>query len=59
MCKTGICLGTSQLVYRRQKVGRSPSPARGVRGMLPWKIFEKSDAIICIFVYFEGHKIAT
>ena len=55
----GIFLGTSQLAYRRQKLGRSPSPARGVRGHAPPENFEKSDAIICIFVYFEGHKIAT
>ena len=51
----GIFLGTSQLAYGRQKLGRSPSPARGSGGMLPREIFEKSDAIICIFVYFEGH----
>ena len=55
----GIFLGTSQLAYRRQKLGRSPSPARGVRGHAPREFFEKSDAIICIFVYFKGHKIAT
>ena len=55
----GIFPGTSQLAYRRQKLGRSPSPARGSGGMLPREIFEKSDAIICIFVFFEGHKIAT
>ena len=30
----------------------------GSGGMLPREIFEKSDAIICIFVHFEGHKIA-
>ena len=54
-----IFLGTSQLAYRRKKLGRSPSPARGSGGMLPRKIFEKPDAIICIFVYFEGHRIAT
>ena len=56
-----VFLGTSQLAYRRQKLGRSLSPARGgggSGGMLPREIFEKSDAIICIFVYFEGHKIA-
>ena len=58
---TGIFLGTSQLAYscRRQKLGRSPSAARGVGGHAPPGNFEKSDAIICIFVYFEGHKIAT
>ena len=55
----GIFLGTSQLAYRWQKLGQSPSPARKSGGMLPREIFEKSDAIICIFVYFEGHKIAT
>ena len=32
---SGIFLGTSQLAYRRQKLGRSPSPARGVRGHAP------------------------
>ena len=43
------------------KARRSPSPTGGgggVRGVLPRKNFETSDAIICIFVYFEGHKIA-
>ena len=55
----GIFLGGSQLAYKRQKLGRSPSPARGVREHAPRKIFEKSDAIICIFVYFERPKIAT
>ena len=48
----GIFLGTSQLAYRWQKLGPSPSPARESGGMLPREIFEKSDAIICIFVYF-------
>ena len=32
---TGIFLGTSQLAYRRQKLGRSPSPARWVREHAP------------------------
>ena len=56
----GIFLGTSQLAYRLEKLGRSPSPARGggVRGHAPPGNFWKSDAIICIFVVFEGHKIA-
>ena len=31
----GIFLGTSQLAYRRQKLGRSPSPAKGVRVHAP------------------------
>ena len=31
----GIFLGTIQLAYRREKLGRSPSPARGVRGHAP------------------------
>ena len=26
--------------------------------MLPRELFEESDAIMCIFVHFEGHKIA-
>ena len=57
----GIFLGTSQLAYRRQSWGeaRAPLGGGGVRGHAPPENFEKSDAIICIFVYFEGHKIAT
>ena len=39
---SGIFLGTSQLAYRRQKLGRSPSPARGGPGACSpgkfWKI---------------------
>ena len=31
----GIFLGTIQLAYRLQKLGRSPSPATGVRGHAP------------------------
>ena len=50
-----VAWGTSQLAYRRQKLGRSPSPARGGPGACSPGDFEKSDAIICIFVYFEGH----
>ena len=55
---TGIFLGTSQLAYRRQKLGRSPSPAWVSGGMFPRENFETPAAIICIFVHFEGHKIA-
>ena len=42
---SGIFLDTSQLAYRRQKLGRSPRPGRGSGGMFPREIFEKSDAI--------------
>ena len=40
------------------KARRSPRSATGVRGHAPPGNFEKLDAIICIFVYFEGHKRA-
>ena len=49
--QAGIFLGTIQLAYRRQKLGRSPSRARGVRGHAPPGKFWK---IRCDYMHFRA-----
>ena len=51
-----MALSTDNLRTDGKSLGEARAPLRGSGGMLPREIFEKSDAIICIFVYFEGHK---
>ena len=45
----GIFVGTSQHAYRRQKLGRSPSPARGVRGACSPREFLKNQTRLYAF----------